>query len=270
MHSDHIISVGHEFFETLGNESHGSQTQYILSFITSGNLTMHYKEPVKLSSNMFTLVPAGMPHGLISGEKVAVWWMSFCPTCMGMTENDPLMQPFAQIRTGALPAFKLSKDRAKWVISLFHELQLVANNLGNNQITHVSSLLNLILIEVNNASKVFASNHTRSDKVTAALEYIHQHYAKSISLKDVAKAVHSSPSYLATKVKAQTGYSVGEWIIKNRLAQACARLLHTDKPVNTVVYELGWNDTTHFIRQFKKAYGVTPASWRKSQQNIIR
>jgi AraC family transcriptional regulator, arabinose operon regulatory protein len=32
-----------------------------------------------------------------------------------------------------------------------------------------------------------------------------------------------------------------------------------------IVEELGWNDTTHFIRQFKKAYGDTPAAWRKKQ-----
>ncbi|CAM4002101.1 AraC family transcriptional regulator [Pseudoalteromonas byunsanensis] len=268
MHSDHIISVGHELFNHIGHEAHGSQTQYILSFIVAGTLTMQHKEPVTLKANMFTLVPAGVPHSLIGGENLEIWWVSFCPTCLGMSEKDPLMTPFRQVRLGAIPALQLSKARVNWTISLLTQLQIMMTLDGADNIEVIKSLLNLLLYEVQKANELGLLSHIRSDKVTAALDYIQLNYIKSISLKDVAQAVHCSPSYLATKVKMETGFSVGQWIIKTRLTQACAKLLHTDKAVNTIVYELGWSDTTHFIRQFKKAYGMTPASWRKTQQDI--
>ncbi len=261
------MSVGHEFHDHIGYEAHGSQTQYILCLLVGGSLTMQHKEPITLQENMFTLVPAGIPHSLVDGENLEIRWVSFCPTCLGMNEQDPLMTPFRQVRLGAIPALELCKTRVSWTISLFTQLQRMMTNYQPSNAVVLKSLLNLLLYEVQQANQLPLLKQVRSNKVTAALDYIQLNYMHSISLKDVAKAVHTSPSYLATKVKAQTNYSVGQWIIKTRLTQACAKLLHTDKAINTIVYELGWGDTTHFIRQFKKTYGVTPASWRKQQRS---
>ena len=85
----------------------------------------------------------------------------------------------------------------------------------------------------------------------------------SISLKDVAAAVHLSPAYLATRFKQSTGFSVGVWITRLRLTEACSRLIHTDETIEQMTYQLGWNDVTHFIRVFKKMYAITPAQWRR-------
>jgi len=51
------------------------------------------------------------------------------------------------------------------------------------------------------------------------------------------------------------------------LSQACAQLLHTSLPVSQLAEQLGWSDTTHFIRQFKKHMGLTPAAWRKTHKS---
>ena len=85
----------------------------------------------------------------------------------------------------------------------------------------------------------------------------------------MADAIHCSPSHLAFLMKQHTGYTVGQWVIRSRLTQACSRLLHSNQEISQLVYELGWHDVTHFIRQFKKAYGMTPAAWRKQQKKHI-
>jgi AraC-like DNA-binding protein len=33
--------------------------------------------------------------------------------------------------------------------------------------------------------------------------------------------------------------------------------------VDQIAPKIGWQDTRHFIQQFRKIYGVTPAAWRK-------
>jgi AraC-like DNA-binding protein len=79
----------------------------------------------------------------------------------------------------------------------------------------------------------------------------------------VAAEVHRTPTHVAATIKAATGYSVGQWISAGRVAEAAARLAHTDESIDQITTRVGWQDTTHFIRQFRKAYGSTPAAWRR-------
>ena len=63
---------------------------------------------------------------------------------------------------------------------------------------------------------------------------------------------------------------MGDWIRAHRVSEASKRLLHTDESIEEIAGRVGWQDTTHFIRQFKKAQGCTPAAWRKSQRRRHR
>lgn len=67
-------------------------------------------------------------------------------------------------------------------------------------------------------------------------------------------------------VKKETGYSVGEWIRAGRLAEAAARLAHTDDSLDVIAEHVRWRDQTQFIRQLEKAYGTTPAAWRRAHR----
>ena len=75
--------------------------------------------------------------------------------------------------------------------------------------------------------------------------------------------MHRTPAHVTSTVKQATGYSVGEWITSARVAEAASRLAHTDDPLDAVAEHVGWRDKTHFIRQFRKVQGETPAAWRK-------
>lgn len=103
----------------------------------------------------------------------------------------------------------------------------------------------------------------------SAMNYIQQHFLTPISLQQVAEAVHVSAPYLAALFKHETGFSVGQWIQQKRMTEACSRLLHTDQPISLIAEQIGISDTTHFIRQFKKTMGCTPAKWRKKHTNGV-
>ncbi|WP_199611655.1 helix-turn-helix domain-containing protein [Flocculibacter collagenilyticus] len=270
MHSSHAIDIGHEYIDTMKAEEHGSQTEYILSFVVNGSITMRHRELIELKNNMFSLIPAGMPHSIVNGENVEVWWVSFCPNCLNLNEDDSIMQPFRQIRLGALPVLKLPTERVHYLHSLFNELNTIIKHEQHCDIEVLKSLLVLILYEVKKSSQIEKSIAATHSKVVSALDYIQRHFLNAISLKDVAKAIHTSPSHLATLVKQDTGFSIGEWITRHRLTEACSRLIHTQDQIQVIVEELGWSDTTHFIRQFKKAYGETPAAWRKQQKEKVK
>jgi AraC-like DNA-binding protein len=49
------------------------------------------------------------------------------------------------------------------------------------------------------------------------------------------------------------------------MAEARRRLRATDERVDAIATRVGYADVTHFIRQFRRAHGMTPSAWRKAQ-----
>lgn len=52
------------------------------------------------------------------------------------------------------------------------------------------------------------------------------------------------------------------WIIKQRLIHARLLLISTDKQVSEIGNECAFQNTSHFIKTFKKVFGLTPANYR--------
>ena len=56
----------------------------------------------------------------------------------------------------------------------------------------------------------------------------------------------------------------GKWLLKRRLEHARYLLEVTDKNINELMFESGFENASHFIRVFKQAYGLTPLQFKKS------
>jgi len=161
--------------------------------------------------------------------------------------------------------FNVQTERVPFIQTLAVEFErALSSRLTSFEV--LRSFLMLILQELANATQPAEFAPTTNAKVAAALSYVQDYFLKPISLRDVANAVHVNPAHLASLVKQNTGYTVGQWINRNRLTEACSRLLHTNKQIAEIGEDVGWGDVTHFIRQFKKTYGMTPAAWRKEKR----
>ncbi|ASP40362.1 AraC family transcriptional regulator [Bacterioplanes sanyensis] len=258
------VQSGYAYIDKLHNEDHHSHEDYVLTLLLAGYVTLDNQQPVLITPGCMTLVPSGTPHALLSGQDMQVHWLSFSLASHLSGEQQELMRPFQLVRQGALPIVKIEPQRLTWLASVFEQLQMALEQ--NFPATVINSLVTLILHEARWAAQVDHTSLSPDTHLGKAMSFIEQHSQAAISLKDVAAAVHLSPAHLATKMKQATGYSVGQWIIKHRLRHACERLAGTDHPVEKIVHMLGWKDVTHFIRQFKKAYGVTPAAWRRQRR----
>jgi len=260
---EHSIDIGRVKLDSAIPEDHGSQTEYLFSFVNSGEVQLFQQQPITIKANMFTLIPAGLPHKLLSANQVDVWWVSFCPSCLQLSEDSKIMRSFRNVRLGGLPVRLLAPSRMNYVQNLFEELHALKHEQGS-ELEVFRSLVILLLAEINKCSAPHKEKTAQSDKVIRALDYIQTHFLQPISLKDVAKGVHCSPSYIATLVKQETGYSVGDWLTRTRLTEACSRLIHTQESIASIGEQVGWSDVTHFIRVFKRSLGQTPAAWRKA------
>ncbi|MBD2502631.1 response regulator transcription factor [Anabaena azotica] len=100
-------------------------------------------------------------------------------------------------------------------------------------------------------------------------DYIEAHYHQGITLSDVAVAVGYSPAYLTSRVSRETGDTVNGWILKRRMAAARPLLKNTNKTIEQIATELGYQNACHFSRQFRQYHGLPPKAWRKQQQSLL-
>lgn len=62
----------------------------------------------------------------------------------------------------------------------------------------------------------------------------------------------------------------GKWLLKRRLEHAKYLLQVTDKNVNELAFESGFENASHFIRVFRQAYSNSPLQYKKTFLNRAR
>jgi AraC-like DNA-binding protein len=100
--------------------------------------------------------------------------------------------------------------------------------------------------------------------IAAVFAEIEEHFRGALPLERVARSVGRSGAQLSELVRERTGRTVVQWIIERRLAEARRLLSETDAPLLDVADHVGYADVTHFARQFKRAYRLTPGAWRRA------
>jgi len=82
------------------------------------------------------------------------------------------------------------------------------------------------------------------------------------SVKYCAQEMGYSPNYLSDVLKRETGKNTQEHIHFYLIEKAKALLLETDKPVNIIACELGFEYPQHFSKLFKNKTGMSPVEYR--------
>ena len=101
------------------------------------------------------------------------------------------------------------------------------------------------------------------DVMPRALSYVRSHFVERISLDEVARVVHLSPSYFSRLFKAETGRTFSEYLQALRIEQAKSFLRRKDCSMTDIAEQTGFFDQSHFIKSFKQATGVTPGLYRR-------
>ena len=99
-----------------------------------------------------------------------------------------------------------------------------------------------------------------------ALNYLHDHFAETITLQDMAEMSGVSVSYFSMLIKHATGLSFINYLIGLRMDQACSLLRGSSENITDIAYQVGFNDYSHFSRKFKEVTGLTPRAYRQQKE----
>ena len=85
---------------------------------------------------------------------------------------------------------------------------------------------------------------------------------------EIAAAVNLSLPHLRFLFKAETGMSPAQFLRSLRMREAGRLLKTTFLSVKEVMYRIGVSDESHFTRDFKKLYGLSPAQFRAHHRGL--
>lgn len=96
--------------------------------------------------------------------------------------------------------------------------------------------------------------------------YIDVHYKEEITLKELAKVAHFSPTYLSKIFHEETGCTIRTFINQKRIANAKKMILNTDLSMQEIAAQSGFGNISHFNRVFRKLTGKSPMELKKEKQ----
>jgi len=106
-------------------------------------------------------------------------------------------------------------------------------------------------------------------RIKTIVSLIHDDLRNSPSLDQMAEFVRLSPSRLNRIFKMETNVSFAQYVKSLRLSRARNLLETTFLNIKETMTNVGLNDLSHFVRDFKKAFGMTPSEYRSQQFQLL-
>ena len=99
-------------------------------------------------------------------------------------------------------------------------------------------------------------------------QIIYNNIFNDISIEELASLSHRSLTSFKKEFKRHFVMSPHRWFIRQRLMRSRLLLISTSKSISEIGIECTFPNTSHFIKLFKKQYGLTPAIYRSQFANF--
>lgn len=93
-------------------------------------------------------------------------------------------------------------------------------------------------------------------------QVVHNNIFTNCSIEELAELTNRSLTSFKKEFNRQFRDSPHRWIIRQRLMHARLLLISTSKPIAEIGMECNFPNTSHFIKLFKKEFGLTPSVYR--------
>ena len=246
-----------------------------LVFVLSGTCTHTIDSHVSIhQSGDLTIIPPDIEHYLYASEDCVcltvklrsdTFMRQFSDIIM---ENSVLSAYFSQVLS--LPYYRCALTLHSGYNLFFRDLLLYMYAQQDERKAYSDSIIQSLLLALltelvqnhQDTMELMVFDSVQHLRMIEILNYIFENY-QNITLKETAHHFYMSASNLSTKIHQQTGSTFSALLRSYKLQRAAELLLSTDKNLNLICDEIGYSDTTQFIRSFKEIYHVTPARFRK-------
>lgn len=102
-----------------------------------------------------------------------------------------------------------------------------------------------------------------SQKFSQARDFIHENFAESFSLDQLAAAAGASPFQLLRLFRKHCGMTPFAYLRSHRIEQS-KRLIRNNQTLRDAAFQAGFYDQSHFIHSFRQQTGFLPSDFQRA------
>ncbi len=106
-------------------------------------------------------------------------------------------------------------------------------------------------------------------RVNIVVEYVNNNLDGKLDLSKLAELSMLSPYHFHRIVKAFLGEPIGAYVTRIRLELAARLLRHSDLPIETIAFNVGYDVPSSLSKAFKQFYGISPSEYRNNKSYYI-
>lgn len=103
-----------------------------------------------------------------------------------------------------------------------------------------------------------------SGKMDKAIDWIYNHFTENFAISDAAAVIGISEEHFCRMFKKYVGKRPFEYVTDLRIERAKSLIMYGEANVAEIASEVGYSDTSYFIRKFRQKEGVSPGKYRKN------
>jgi AraC family transcriptional regulator len=247
------VTLGHvssmRFLPDLTLQSH-RHPQATIAVILAGGFAGTYRAGERDCGPRSVIVePAGEPHGNRFGQaETAIFTVSLSS------------EGVARSVEGAARRFRYERDAFAELIARRAAHELDRPDDITPMAVEAASLE--LIARVTRTARL----ERRPPWLAEARAVLHDRYASSISLGEVAAAVGVEPERLARGFRRAFGEPLAGYLRRIRVDAAAQLLASTDRPISGIAGDVGFADQSHLTRWFGRYLGTTPWQYREARR----
>ena len=109
-----------------------------------------------------------------------------------------------------------------------------------------------------------------NNKINTIYDFVRDHYTRSISLSEVSEMVHMTEPAFCRYFKKISGKTFTKFVNEYRLVHASKLLTENPSSITHICFETGFNNFSHFTKQFKQFTGKSPSEYRKEVRHLVK
>lgn len=107
------------------------------------------------------------------------------------------------------------------------------------------------------------------ERIRKVYSYVEKHFQNNIPLEDIAAKINMTIPAFCRYIKKLTGKTFTQFVNEFRIDYASRLLVEESMTIGEISFESGFNNFSHFNKQFKAITNQSPSAFRKQQRQMV-
>ena len=232
-------------------------------------------ENIPVAAGDVLIIHPGAVHAYDETAEMEIVNLIFDPSRLSLPQLDGYSMPLfgkifpdaKNLYHSANPAAHLNPEDLAETVRMIRKLEDELKNPLPGKLFLCMALFMEIIAYLSRKSGEQNSARQANFRIGDAIRYMNRHYAEPVELKILARIANMSERSFFRHFHVSAGCSPVEYLLKIRLQHGCDLLINGNASIAEIAAECGFCDSNYFCKQFRRAFGVSPRSFRQQYRS---